>query len=88
MISAAPTVGSHRSREIDSDEDDDVVTPTTAFLKSSRGIQNAVDNRLKELASLNEQGMFKSQRGGHDQLTVKHKVPWPQNHILAGTSKS
>ena len=32
--------------------------------------------------------MFKSQRGGHDQLTVKHKLPWPQNHILAGTSKS
>ena len=73
---------------MDSDEEDDVVTPTTAFLKTSRGIQNAVDKRLQELATLNEQGTFRSQRGGHDHLTVKHKVPWPQNHILAGASKS
>ena len=88
VTSPASTVASHRSRVMDSDDEDDVVTPTTAFLKSSRGIQNAVDKRLQELASLNEQGMFKSQRGGHEQVTVKHKVPWPQNHILAGTSKS
>ena len=87
VTSPAPTVGSHRPREMDSDEEDDVFTPTTAFLKSSRGIQNAVDRRLQELASLNEQGMFKSQRCGHDQVTVKHKVPWPQNkgdHHTAG----
>ena len=58
------------------------------FLKSSRGIQHAVDKRLQELASLNERGMFKSQRGGNDQVTVPNKIPWPQNHILAGTSKS
>ena len=81
-------MGSHRSRQIDSEEEDDVVTPTTAFLKTSKGIQNAVDKRLQELAALNEQGTFRSQRGGQDQVTVKHKVPWPQNHILAGTLKS
>ena len=88
ITSPAPTVTSHRSRVMDSDDEDDVVTRTTTFLKSSRGIQNAVDKRLQELASLNEQSMFNSQRGGHEQVTVKHKVPWPQNHILAGTSKS
>ena len=43
MTSPVPTVSSHRSREIDSDKEDDVVNPTTAFLKSSRGIQKAVD---------------------------------------------
>ena len=67
---------------------EEVVTPTTAFLKSSRGIQDAVDRRLQELASLNKRGMFKSKRGGNEQVTVKHKIPWPQNHILVGTSKS
>ena len=75
VTSLASTVGSHRSRQVDSDMEDNVVTPTTAFLKNSRGIQNAVDKRLQELATLNEQGMFKSQRGGHDQVTVKHTVP-------------
>ena len=47
-----------------------------------------MDKRLQELTTLNDQGTFRSQRGGHDQITVKHKVPWPQNHILAGASKS
>ena len=51
-------------------------------------VEDAVDRQLQELASLNERGMFKSQRGGNEQVTVRHKIPWPQNHILAGTSKS
>ena len=88
VASPTSTLGSRRSRQVDSDEEDDGVTPTLVFLKTSRGIQNAVDKRLQELATLNEQGTFRSQGGGHDQVTVKHKVPWPQNHILAGTSKS
>ena len=78
----------HKSQQLDSDVEDEDVTPTTAFLKSSRGIQDAVDRRLQEFASLNERGMFKSQRGGNEQVSVKHKISWPQNHILAGTSKS
>ena len=41
-----------------------------------------------ELAALNEQGKFKSQRGGKDQVTVKQQVPWPQNYVLAGTAKN
>ena len=32
--------------------------------------------------------MFRSQHGGNKQVTVRNKIPWPQNHILAGTSKS
>ena len=88
VTSQTSSFGSRRSRQVESDDEDDGVTPTTAFLKSSRGIQNAVDKRLQELATLNEQGTFRSQRGGHDQITVKHKVPWSPNHILAGASKS
>ena len=88
VASPSSTGGSCRSRQVDSEEEDDVVTPTTAFLKTSRGIQNAVDKHLQELATLNEQGTYRSQRGGHEHLTVKHKIPWPQNHILPGASTS
>ena len=70
VTSPTSTLGSRRSRQMDSDEEDDGVIPTTAFLKTSRGIQNAVDKRLQELATLNEQGTFRSQRGGHDQVTI------------------
>ena len=42
----------------------------------------------QEVDTINEQGMFTSQTGGQDQVIVKHKVPWPQNYILSGTSKS
>ena len=72
----------------ESDAGDDVVIPSTKFLKTSKSIQDAVDIRLQELAKLNEQGKFKSQRGNNDQVTVKQQIPWPQNYILAGTSKS
>ena len=40
------------------------------------------------------QGKFKSQGGGgggggsNDKFWCKKEVPWPQNHILSGTSKS
>ena len=87
-VNSPTRLSSHRSPLADSDVEEEVVTPTTAFLKSSRGIQDAVDRRLQELATLNERGMFKSQRGGNEQVAVKHKIPWPQNHILAGTSTS
>ena len=87
-VNSPTSMSSHRSTRLDSDDEDEVVTLTTTFLKSSRGIQHAVDRRLQELASLSERGMFKSQRGGNEQVTVPNKIPWPQNHILAGTSKS
>ena len=74
--------------EEDSDAGDDAVIPTTKFLKTSKHIQDAVDVRLQELTKLNEQGKFKSQRGNNDQVTVKQQIPWPQNYILSGTSKT
>ena len=61
----------------ESDAGDDAVIPTTQFLKKSSHIQQAIDQRLKELTRIKEQGMFKSQRGGNEQIHVKCQVPWP-----------
>ena len=38
--------------------------------------------------TLNEQGKFKSQRGGSDTVYCKIEVPWPHNYILTGSTKS
>ena len=54
---------------------------------SSKQIQTVVHQRLQELTRINEQGMFKSQRGGKDHVLVKNQVPWPQNYVK-GTSKT
>ena len=72
----------------DSDAGDDAVIPTVKYLKSARHIQEAVDLRLQELTKINEQGKFKSQRVNNDSITVKQQIPWPQNYVLAGTSKA
>ena len=72
----------------DSDAGDDAVIRTIKFLKCSKQIQNAVDHRLQELSRINDQGVYKFLRGGKDQVMVKNQVPWPQNHVLAGTSKN
>ena len=72
----------------DSDAEDDAIIPSAKFLKGSKNIQQAVDSRLLELAALNEQGKFKSQRLGKDQITVKQQIPWPQHYVLAGTAKN
>ena len=66
----------------------DTVIPTIDFLKASDTIQARVDDRIKELQAMHPQGKFKSQRGGSDTYWCKREVPWPQNHILSGTSKS
>ena len=50
----------------ESDAEDDAIMPSMKFLKTSKNIQQAVDHKLIELAALNEQGKFKSQRGGKD----------------------
>ena len=78
------------SQEVDEDSDagDDVVIPTVKHLKTSKHIQESVDLRLQELAKINEQGRFKSQRGNNDQVTVKQQIPWPHNYVLADTSKA
>ena len=61
------------------DAEDDAVIPTMKFLKDSKQIQHAVDQRLQELTCINDRGMFKSQSGGKDQVMVKNQVYWSQN---------
>ena len=86
---ASPVASSSHTQELEvSDAEDDVIIPTMKFLKSSHNIQQAVNQRLQQLASLNEKGMLKSQRGEGDQIMVKCQVPWPQNFVRAGTSKN
>ena len=87
---AGNDVSTSSSQEVDEmfGAGDDAVIPSTQFLKKSSHIQAAVDEKLQELARINEQGRFKSQRGGNEQINVKYQVPWPQNHVLSGTSKS
>ena len=42
VASPASTGGSCTSKQVDSEDEDDAVTPTTAFLKTSRGSQQAL----------------------------------------------
>ena len=46
------------------EEDDEYVLPSISTLKQSKQIQKQVDDRVKQLQAMNEQGKFKSQRGG------------------------
>ena len=48
-----------------------------------------MDQRFKELTSMNKKGKFKSQGGGggNEQILVKRQVPWAQSHILTGIPK-
>ena len=66
----------------------DTVIPSIDFLKASDTIQARVDDRIGELQAVHPQGKFKSQRGGSDTYWCRREIPWPQNHILSGTSKS
>ena len=89
----APSTSSERATvdmvsDQESDVENDAIIPSAHMLKGSKQIQEAVDQRLKELTTLNEKGTFKSQRGGQEQIFVKPQVPWPQNYILSGTSKN
>ena len=61
---------------------EEVILPTAVALRRSVDVQREVDARLQELRTLNEQGKFKSQRGGSDTVYCKHEVPWPHNYIL------
>ena len=59
---------------LSSEDEDDAIMPSMKFLN----IRQAVDHRLIELAALNEQGKFKSQRGGKDSILVKTKFHGPK----------
>ena len=49
--------------------------------------QLKVEQRLKELQETEKQGKLKSLRGGSVEVMVKHKVKWPHEYILSGSSK-
>ena len=68
---ASPSVRSSISNP--QEEDDDLVLPSIATLKQSQQIQKQVDDRVKQLQAMNEQGKFKSQRGERVKLYMLRK---------------
>ena len=70
------------------DTEDDFLLPSISMLKQSHQIQRQVDERVKQLQTINEQGKFKSQTGGSETVYVKKEVPWPHNFVLGGSEKS
>ena len=61
----------------DSEEDDELILPSIKSLQQSKRMQAQVDQRIQQLKDLNEQGKFKSQRGGKDTVWVKKRSPGP-----------
>ena len=59
-----------RRRRQDSSSEDDTLIPSITALKSNKGLQRQVDNRVQELGLLSEKGKYKSQRGGVDTVYV------------------
>ena len=54
-------------------------------------IPTSKNTRMEELKHIDErdcQGKFKSQRSVNDDVTVKFKIPWPQNQVLSGSTRS
>ena len=58
-------------------EDDDYVLPSISTLKQSKQIQKQVDDRVKQLQAMNEQGTFKSQRWGMKPYMSRKRSPGP-----------
>ena len=80
------TSARHMTAEDDSDDDDDLVFPTVPALKQSKSMQQQVDECIQQLVKINEQGKFRSQTGGVENVWVKREVPWLQNYILGGSN--
>ena len=57
------------------EEDDELILPSIKSLQQSKRMQAQVDQRIQQLKDLNEQGKFKSQRGGKDTVWVKKRGP-------------
>ena len=90
MKKKVPAVPHPQSSDEDSSETD-LVMPSKKYIKEDRAIQQQVKARLEELKRINDrdcQGKFKSQRSVNDEVTVKFKIPWPQNQVLSGSNRS
>ena len=86
--SVASTSKAPTPAEDSEEEDDELILPSIKSLQQSKRMQAQVDQRIQQLKDLNEQGKFKSQRGGKDTVWVKKEVPWPHNFILGGSNKN
>ena len=85
-----PAVPEPQTTEEDS-SDAELVMPSKKFIKEDPSIQQRVKARMEELKHINDrdcQGKFKSQRSVNDEVTVKFKIPWPQNQVLSGSNRS
>ena len=87
-VSPHRTHSSTKSRTDNDSDKGELIFPSLPALKQSKSMQQQVDKQIRQLAKINEQGKFRSQRGGVDNLFVKREVPWPQNHILWGSNKT
>ena len=84
VTSPTPSIASQETEE---DTETDLILPSLTSLRTSRDIQQQVDAGIRELQT-SEKGKLKSQRGGSETVFVKKEVPWPQNYILGGSTKS
>ena len=85
-----PAVPQSSSSDDDS-SDAEMVMPSKKFIKEDPKLQKKVKERMDELKKINDrdlQGKFKSQRSVNDEVTVKFKIPWPQNQVLSGSTRS
>ena len=76
------------SRGHQEDQDEDLILPSLHSLRTSREIQDQVDARIRDLQTAPEKGKLKSQRGGSETVYVKREIPWPQNFILGGSTRT
>ena len=89
--SHSPSIQNCESRGIDMEDTVESVVPSLGYLRNNTSIQVEVDQRLSELAQINEsatRGRMKSQKGGPGEIPVKTVVDWPQHFVLTGNRKS
>ena len=86
-----PVLTSTTDEDSSASSEDELVVPSKNFIRRNASIQRQVDARIEELKLLNDQdlqGKVKSQRNVNDDVVVKCRVQWPQNHVLTGSSRS
>ena len=71
---------------------DDVEIPSLSELRVSNKVQKQIDKKIAQLGKVHREGndqgeKIKSQRGGPVDVVVRHKVPWPHEHILGGPTR-
>ena len=74
-----------------SESSDDGEIPLLSSIRSSKAKQKQVDRSLADLEKVNSvkgnEQKLKSKRGGPVEVLVSHRVNWPHEYILGGSSK-